>query len=243
MTTTAFLAALPALLAVAAFVIFHLIGHQNNAQAITKEIISKLRKESPDSASKLEGLPPRQVAAKLKWDHELRTAVSTQDFDLLTRVSQHEFIKSIIVYSLIALLFIVGVGAFVYVQTRPKPVDLSDWHLESTSSEARGLAVDVDELRLSWRADGPDEDISVSLENIETKRRTVAKSVSSAQQYIIFPADSYREILANRARGTTNRIRAIARTRQGVSISNEFVLFVGINVTAIPKITRYGLPH
>jgi hypothetical protein len=234
MSTNAFLAALPALLAIAGFVIYQLIGHQRAAQDITKDIVGKLRTAAPTEAAKIEGLAPRQVASKLKWDHELRRLVSDQDFQLLTRVSQQEFVKALVVYGLIGLLFVTGVAAFVYVQTRPKPLAVSDWHLESTHPDAKGLAVDLDDLKLTWKAEGPAEDLTVALENLDTRRRTEARMVSSAQQYVIFPKDTYREVLAHRDRRSVNRVRAVARGSHDTFTSSEFSLHVGIRITAIP---------
>jgi hypothetical protein len=234
MNVNAFLSALPALLAIAGFVIYRLIDHQKQGRQITEQIIGKLRRDAPESANILEKLPPRQVAAKLRLDHELQKSVSQQDVELLSRVSQQEFIKSLSVYGLIALLFVVGVAAFVYTQTRPKPVSLSGWHLESTHPEARGLAVDLDELALTWKADGASEDLAILLENIQTGRRTGEFKAASAEQKLKFAADSYRDLLANRQNGSANRIRSIARGSAGVFVSEPFDLRVGIKILALP---------
>lgn len=234
MTANAFLASLPALLAIAGFVIYQLVGHQRAAQDITKDIVGKLRAAAPTEAAKVEGLAPRQVAAKLKWDHDLRQLVSDQDFQLLTRVSQQEFVKALVVYGLIGLLFVTGVAAFVYVQTRPKPLAMADWHFESTDPDAKGLAVDLDDLKLTWKADGPAEDLTISLENLDTRRRTPARTVSSAQQYLVFPKDTYQDVLVHRERKSVNRIRAVARGTREAFVSDEFSLYVGIKITAIP---------
>jgi|GEM_PF-3267201 len=234
MPTNAFLAALPALLAIAGFVIYQLVGHQKLAQGITKDIVAKLRNSAPAEAEKIEGLPPRAVAAKLKLDHALRQEVSDQDFQLLTRVSQQEFIKALAVYGLIALFFVTGVSAFVYVQILPKPLAITDWHLESEEPDAKGLAVDVDDLKLTWKVDGPPEDVLIFLENLDSHRETVARTVSSGQQFLEFPRNSYREILAHRERKSVNRIRAVARGKRDTFVSNEFTLYVGIKITAIP---------
>jgi len=181
-----------------------------------------------------EGLQPRQLLTKMRWDDELRRLVSGQDFKLLTRVSHQEFVKALVVYALIAMTFIIGVVAFVFVQTRPKPLALTDWHLESTDPEAKGLAVDLDDLNVTWKADGPPEDLTVSLENIDTRRRTSGRTVSSAQQYLVFPKGSYGDVLAYRERNNINRVRIVARGSRDSYASNEFALRVGIKVTAIP---------
>src|SRR5437773_10417027 len=105
MTTNAFLAALPAILAVAAFVIYRLIGHQSQGNQVTRDILAKLRRDSPESVAAIEHLTPRQVAAKLRFDHRVREKVTDHDILLLTRVSSHEFVKALVVYGLIGSCF------------------------------------------------------------------------------------------------------------------------------------------
>lgn len=121
MTTLSFLAALPALLAIVGFVVYQLLHRQGEAQQITHNIVAKLRRESPAQAATVLGLGPRQLAARLKAEVTLRRAVDEQDYQLLTRVIHQEFVKSLVVYSLIAVCFVIGVSASVYVQTRSRP--------------------------------------------------------------------------------------------------------------------------
>src|SRR4051794_31655058 len=99
MNTLSFLAALPALLAVAGFVIYTLVRHQSQAQTVTRAIIAKLRRNSPAEAESLAKLGPRQLAARLRDETNLRKSVNEQDFQLLTRVSQQEFVKALVVYT------------------------------------------------------------------------------------------------------------------------------------------------
>jgi hypothetical protein len=211
-----------------------LIGHESQGKAITAKIIEKLRNESPQNAQLLEKLPPRQVAAKLRLDHDLQKTVSRQDIALLTKVSQQEFIKSVIVYVLIGTSFLLSVGAYVYLQTRPKPLALAEWHLESTNEAAKGIAVDLDDLRLSWKADGPAEDLKLQLENIQTGRRTGEFKASSSEQQITFPVGTYQDLLANREKGASNRVRAIARGTTQSFLSEPINVQVGIKILAIP---------
>ncbi|HYR88493.1 MAG TPA: hypothetical protein VE422_30720 [Terriglobia bacterium] len=234
MNVNSFLAALPAILAIGGFVIYQLIGHEKKGKEITAKIIGKLRNDSPENAAILEKLPPRQVAAKLHWDHDLQKSVSQQDIELLTRVSQQEFIKSLFVYGLIGLLFVVSVIAYVYIQSRPKPLSLSGWHLESRNEEAKGLAVDLDDLVVSWTADGPSEDLVVQLENIQTGRRTGEFKATSSEQRLTFPFGTYRDLLSNRRNGSVNRVRVIARSLTRVFMSEPVEVRVGITILAVP---------
>lgn len=115
MNNLSFLAALPALLAITGFVIYRLIGPQRQAQQITKDIIAKLRQDAPKRAEILAGLSPSDMAKLLNRDQDLRAQINEHDFALLKRVTHQEFIKSLAVYTVITILFIIGVVAFVYV--------------------------------------------------------------------------------------------------------------------------------
>src|SRR5262249_53684970 len=136
--------------------------------------------------------------------------------------------------ALMAVLFCVGVGAFVYVQTRERNVAITNWHLQSEEPAASGLAVDTDDLVLTWTADGPAADMIIQLENIDSGRRTPGLRVSTAQQTLQWPKDSYRDLLSVRTLRGANRIRAIGRVQRASFTSNEFSLRVGIRVVAIP---------
>ena len=229
-----FLAALPALLAVLAFVVYYLISHQSKGYDLTRDIVEKLRQQSAGDVAGLERLTPQQLAAKIKADYQLRAKVEKNDRDLLERVARQEFVRSLVVYGLIALLFLAGVGSFVYLQSRPTPLALSGWHLESDNPDARGWAVDLDELLVSWKAQGAPEDVSLHLENVQTGRATAPVRVSSAQQRVRFRPEDYRLLLDERERGKYNRVRVAARTRLGVVTSEEFELRVGLKVLAVP---------
>jgi hypothetical protein len=234
MDVNTFLAALPALLAVGGFIIYQLIGHEKQGREITAKIIGKLRNDSPQNAALLEKLPPRQLAAKLRLDHALQKSVSRQDVELLTTVSQQEFLKSLVVYCLIALLFIVSVISYVYTENRPRPLALLDWHLESNVDAATGLAVDLDDLILRWTANGPPDDLIIQLENIQSGRRTPELKANSQEQKLLFAAGIYRDLLASRERNSSNRVRAIARGIAETFVSEPFELNVGIKLLVIP---------
>lgn len=164
----------------------------------------------------------------------MRRAVDEHDFQLLNRVSHQEFVKALVVYTLIGLLFTIGVIAFVYVHTRPDPLVISSWHLESATPDAKGLAVDTDDLVLTWKATGPREDIHVLLENVQTGAQSAELAVSSAEQRLIFRRDMYGTILKDQQLRGVNRIRAVARTSAGVQLSQEVDLRVGIRIVVIP---------
>lgn len=74
---------------------------------------------------------------RLKHEGALRKVID-QDYQLLTRVAQQEFVKALVVYTLIGILFVVGVAACVYVQTRPAPLAPGEWTSRAFRPKRRG---------------------------------------------------------------------------------------------------------
>jgi hypothetical protein len=236
MSTMSFIALLPAILAVLTFVVYRFLSGQKRSDDITKQIVSKLRADAPNVVSRIEGLTARQVSKTLEQDHELRMLVGDKNFSLINLVLRQEFVRSIIIYVIVALLFVFGVVAFIYLQTRPEPVTLSSWNIQSTHPDAEGLLVDLDELLVTWQASGPSKDFTFALENIQTKVHSEEVTTSSNEQKVRFPPESYHDILSVRARGKSNRIRVIARGNNTSFSSQEFDLQVGIEIGVFPII-------
>ena len=234
MSTLSFLAVLPAALAVTGFVIYRFLGAQKESSRITSQIVVKLRADMPERSSQLANLPARELSLELKRDHQLRQSVGEKNFELLQLVLQQEHKQSLVVYGICALLFVVGMIAFLYVQTRPQPLTINGWHLESVDPQAKGLAVDLDDVRLSWKATGPTEDVSVLLENIQTGRRTDSLKVSSSTGSLVFQRNALAPLLAERQFKRQNRVRVVMRTSAGDVLSTEFPLHVGMHVLALP---------
>jgi hypothetical protein len=228
-----FLASLPAILGIAGLVIVQLIRSQGRAAKITEQIVAKLRQESPQTAASIEGLSPRQLAKKAELETDFRKLLSTQDFELLKRVTDQQFIISLVVYVLVALMFLASLAGFVFLQTRPQPVSLGNWNLQSNDQAAGGLAVDLDDLLLTWQADGPATDLNICLENIQSLQRTGDYRVSSSEQRLIIPRSALLPLLQIRDRGGINRLRILARTGNASFASREFPLRVGIKVEAL----------
>ena len=214
--------------------IYHLLGAHKQSSEIVKTIVGKLRVQAPEQATSLEGLTPRQIATKLRVDNGFRQLISNQDFELLQAVTRNEFVKSLVVYGLIAFLFLVSIVAFVYLQTRPVPVVLKSWSIESDHVDAKGMAVDLDPLIVRWQADGPNVPISVFLENVQTNRKTGPIQTTTGEQQVVFGKDDYRMLLAKRGRLESNRIKAVARTEGRSFDSPEVSLHVGITIRALP---------
>ena len=106
--TTGILASLPAILAVMAFVIYQIILSHRTADEITKNIVDKLRAQSPQ-ADRLEGLPAAKVVELLKGDQELKAKLDKGDSRILLKIAEQEHKKSLFVYRLIGFLFVVVV--------------------------------------------------------------------------------------------------------------------------------------
>ncbi|MDI1313364.1 hypothetical protein [Prosthecobacter sp.] len=234
MTTLSFLAILPAALAVTGFVIYRFLGAQKESSRITSQIVEKLRADMPERSSQLENLPARQVSIELTRDHALRSTVGEKNFALLQLVLLQEHKRSLVVYGICAGLFLFGMGAFVYLQARPQPLIVDGWHLESVDSRAKGLAVDLDDLRLSWKAAGPQKDVTVVLENIQTGRRTEPLNVNSGTGSVVFEKDALTPLLTERQFKKNNRVRSVMTLPTGDVVSAEFPLHVGMRVMALP---------
>lgn len=241
MTTLSFLAALPAVLAITGFVVYRFLGTQRESGRVTGIIVEKLRVDLPERSQQILGLPPRELSRELVRDHQLRTAVGEHSFSLLQQALGQEHTRSILVYILCALLFLVGVASFVFTQLHPAPLTFANWRLQSTVPLAAGLAVDTDELKLSWVATGPSEDISITLENVQTGRRTDPLRVAAATGFILFEQGRLAPLLDTREFKQRNRVRAIARTKTGDVISDEFALHVGLKIWAAVDPAREDL--
>lgn len=233
MNVATFLISLPAILGLCGFIAYQLLGTHKDRNDIVKTILSKVRRDSPERASELEGLTTRQVTQKLKLDDGFRAIVSEQDFLLLQAVSRQEFIKALSVYILIGLLFLVSVVAYVILKMRPEGTTMSAWSIQSDGAQADGLAVDLDPLVLTWVTEGPSKDIEVYLENVQTRQRTEPVKTTTSQQRLQFSKQSYRSLLANRQLYEHNRIRAVARAENQTFVSPEFGLLVGIVIQAL----------
>ena len=73
------------------------------------------------AASSYESLIPQPWRELVDSDTILRSKVGKQDFELLHDALRQQFITSVLVYSLCALIFLAGLGLYVYVSIRPKP--------------------------------------------------------------------------------------------------------------------------
>jgi hypothetical protein len=228
-----FLSTLPAILGLTGFVVYFFLARNRKGDRITLDIVGKLRREAPDRlAPGSEKLDAASLAKLIEGDATLRAKVSEQDFELLRDALRQQFITSLMVYGVCGLIFLAGIVFFVYMSVRPTPVSLSSISAESTEQVAQGLAVDLDSLWVHWSSQGDPEDVGVALEEMDTQRRTAAKTVRSTEGEVVFSAEDYAGILKNRAHGGQNRLRVVIQTAKEAFMSSEFAMRVGTTILA-----------
>src|SRR5579859_5424416 len=157
MSAYQFLSGLPAILAVLGFVAFTLLRGKILDDQVVREIVGKLRTQGTIDAKIYGAMTPARLKATLDADRSLRAAVDERDFELLKQSLRQQFAIRVVVYVVLAAIFVFGVAMYVYQATRPKKLIVSGIRVASTVSTAKGLAVDADPLEVTWTADGPAE--------------------------------------------------------------------------------------
>jgi hypothetical protein len=233
MSALQFLSSLPALLGLTGFVVYFFLARNRTGDRITLDIINKLRREAPDrlpaGADKIDAAA---LANVIESDARIRAKVSDQDFQLLRDALRQQFITSLTVYATCGVIFLAGIALFVHMSVRPVPITLSSISVESTDPLAKGLPVDLDDLRVHWSSVGDPEDLNVALEEMDNQRRTAPKTVNSTEGEFVFRPDDYKAILQNRNHGGQNRMRVVVQTAKSVFPSSEFAMHVGTTILA-----------
>ena len=98
-----FLSALPALLGLAGFVLYRVLGANKSGDEITRRIVEKLRAVASREVTDRR-LTPTQVMRLLEQTQRLRTLAGEQDFLLLKQALTQQFVLTILSYVL-ALAF------------------------------------------------------------------------------------------------------------------------------------------
>ena len=223
-----FLTALPAILGLTGFVVYQLLRSRGTGDPVVLRIVEKLRKAAPGKiASK--GLSAEQVDHLLNADERLREIISNQDFQLLKQTLRQQFVTSIFVYSVCALLF--AVGTYLYVR-QGRTLEVSSIRINSTDPAADGLPVDIDDLAVTWKSSGEPEEVDVYLENPDGSQSDHQR-VKSSQNRVVFCPRQYKQVQLNRAKGGANHIRAVLQSKSKVFVSDSVDLKVGIRIVAI----------
>jgi hypothetical protein len=95
-----FLSALPALLGLAGFVLYQVLGANKSGDEISRRIIEKLRSGVTGEITPDQRLTPKQVERLLEQQQRLRKIVGEQDFHLLKQALTQQFIITVLVYVL-----------------------------------------------------------------------------------------------------------------------------------------------
>jgi hypothetical protein len=133
-----FLSSLPALLGLTGFVVYYFLSRNRGGDRITLDIVEKLRQVAPERMpAQPEKLDPTTLAKLIESDTTLRSKVSEQDSQLLRDALRQQFITSVVVYGLCGVIFLAGIGLYVYASTRPTPVSISSISAESTDPTQR----------------------------------------------------------------------------------------------------------
>lgn len=233
MSAIQFLSTLPAVLGLTGFAVYYFLLRNRSGDRITLDIIGKLRQSGADRLPGSASLDPSALAKLLESDVALRSKISEQDFRLLRDALRQQFLVSLLVYGLCALMFAAGLSLYVYTGNRPVPLTISSIAAESADPAAESLPVDIDTLRVTWTASGDPEDVAVSLETLDGLRRTAVKTVRSTEAQVLFSPEDFQRILPNRNRGGQNRLRVLIQSTKSVFSSREFLMRVGITILAV----------
>ena len=90
-----------------------------------------------------------------------------------------------------AVLFIVGASLFTYQISKPDPLTIDNVNISNNNPTAKGLPVDLDNLIVHWVARGEPEELTIFLENMDTKERSRVLSIRSDTGSIEFMKKDY----------------------------------------------------
>jgi uncharacterized protein YjbI with pentapeptide repeats len=108
-----FLSLLPSVLALVGFVIY-VLRPKSADDRVVRDVVSKLRKQSPFDPTDYATMTPARLKATLEADKALRDAVGQQDFELLKTTLRHQFIGRLVVYTILVIVFCVGLVLFFF---------------------------------------------------------------------------------------------------------------------------------
>jgi hypothetical protein len=117
-----FLSALPALLALAGFVLYQVLGANKSGDQVSRRIVTKLRVAVPDEIPADSRLSAKQVEQLLNHQHRLKEVVGEQDFLLLRQALTQQFVITVLVYVLTLGFCAWSVYLFVKQPPEAKPV-------------------------------------------------------------------------------------------------------------------------
>jgi len=158
---TTFLMSLPAVLGIVGFVIYLIVKKSITADPIIKSILNKLKQDSPEFYKHLQQLPEAERTQLILKDNEFKQKLSEGDRLILSRIVSNQFRTNIFVYSLCAILLVVGLYLFL----KPKPLNIDSIQLQNSNSSSDDLITDLDPVTVTWTSTGTDGLIYAVLEN------------------------------------------------------------------------------
>jgi hypothetical protein len=133
-----FLSALPALLGLAGFVLYQVLGANKSGGEISGRIIEKLRNGVTGEVPPDQRLTPKQVERLIEQQQRLRVLVGEQDFHLLKQALTQQFVITILVYVLALGFCSWSVYLFAHSPTLPQKSDSAPGdQIQSQSSTGR----------------------------------------------------------------------------------------------------------
>lgn len=117
------LAALPALLGLSGFVLYQAVGANRAGDDISRLIVDKLRRYSPNIVPPDQRLTARQVSRLLEQQQFLRAVVDDREYALLEQSLRQQFHLNIFVYALTVGFCVWSAYLFARPATGPKQTD------------------------------------------------------------------------------------------------------------------------
>jgi hypothetical protein len=227
-----FLAALPAVLALAGFVLYQVVGAHRSGDEITRRILDKIRRDAP-AVPLDERLNAKQVGELLESQQDLARIAGERDSELLKQALKQQFQISILVYVITIAFCAWSAYLFVRQTQAKKALQISNVAVTDRELQAGGLRVDLDPLTVTWDAQGEPEDAKVVLENIDTKLRTDVKVARSEDGSLVFQPSEYHALLSQREKGAVNRLRAVVQAHSDSFLSPSTDIAVGLVVLVV----------
>ena len=227
MDVSGFLAGLPAVLGIVGFIAYQILQHFGKPNAIVTAIVQKLRLAAP------ERVPDQRLTASgvdrlLRRDDSLRHLISQQDFALLKKVLNQQFVTALVVYLLCGGLCVFGVVEYIKQQNATKITDIT-----AAGPGGEHVLVDLDPLTVNWRSEGQSQRLRVYLENTTNNGRSKTYTVESTDRAVTFCPDDYPMIRPNRQKGGHNGFRVVLETPDRVFTSEKFELNVGVQLLLV----------
>ncbi len=233
MTLLHFFQSLPAVLGVTVFFVFLWVGQSRRWGNNFQDIISRLRNNPTLDVASYKKLSPLTALYVLSKDAEVKAEVNNQDYKLLKLLSVFQAALIVLVFVICAGMVLYSVSVFREDMFRPKPLVIEGIEFKAIEAQADGLLVDLDPIRVVWESRGEEMEVSVLLENIDTKSRTRRKITISSRRFVDFEPKDLRNILHNRNYKGKNRIRALLETSNDTFDSGIVSIFVGLQVKLV----------